>query len=215
LSNHALLRNIDRFPWCIHKTAKARVAAMLLLTLKGTPFIYYGEEIGMHNTRIGKRDIHDPMGKRYWPFFAGRDKARTPMQWGPEAGGGFTKGKPWLPLNDDTATRNVKMQEGDSASLLNLYRNLIRIRRERKSLYSGEWNPLLNGKNGVLAYFRTCLNERTLVILNFTGIEKTLSLPDYLYGKVLLSVHRSPDEYFYFQNFMIFPYEATIFQVDA
>lgn len=213
LSNHDLFRNIDRFPWRLNKMKKAKVAAVLLLTLKGTPFIYYGEEIGMHNVRIGKSDIHDPVGKRFWPLFSGRDRARGPMHWNTGKHGGFTTVKPWLPMGRDAAFRNVQVQEGDSQSLLNLYRNLIRIRREFTSLHRGDWIPLFNGKNGILAWFRTYQRERTLIILNFTGKERSISISDYTYGKVLLSVQRNAEEYLYFQELKVFPFEATVFLV--
>jgi alpha-glucosidase len=214
LSNHDLFRNIDRFPWRFNKAEKAKVAAVLLLTLKGTPFIYYGEEIGMQNTQIKKSDIRDPMGKRFWPLFSGRDKARTPMQWNSGPNGGFTSGKPWLPMNRDFRYRNVKHQEGDNESMLNHYRKLIQIRKEFTSLTRGDWVPQLNGKNGVLAYYRIYRHERTLIVLNFTGKYKQLSISDFSYGRVLLSGQRSGDEYFYFQNLRIFPFEATIFLVE-
>ena len=210
LSNHDLLRSIDRFPWRSNRDEKAKVAAVLLLTLKGTPFIYYGEEIGMHNGIIRKRSIRDPLGKRYWPFFTGRDKARTPMQWNMEPNGGFTKGKPWLPLNNDTQIRNVRQQEGELPSLLNLYRMLIKIRKSSEALQKGSWVPMANGQNGILAYFRKTDEERMLVILNFTGRNKTLALPVHTCGKVLVSTHRSPEEFSYFQNMQITPYEATV-----
>ena len=119
LSNHDLLRSIDRIPWRTNMEEKAKVAAALLLTLRGTLFIYYGEEIGMHNGNIRKRNIRDPLGKRFWPLFTGRDKARTPMQWEREPNGGFTDGIPWMPLNSDTRSRNVRQQEGELRSLLN------------------------------------------------------------------------------------------------
>ncbi|MEI7980113.1 MAG: alpha-amylase family glycosyl hydrolase [Bacteroidota bacterium] len=213
LSNHDLFRSIDRFPWQRNKEEKAKVAAALLLTLKGAPFIYYGEEIGMHNGRIRRRDILDPLGKRYWPLFKGRDKARTPMQWTEEPNGGFTTGKPWLPLNRDTKSRNVRQQEGETTSLLNLYRNLIKVRSATNALKIGSWTPVTNGKQGILAYFRTTEEERILVVLNFTGRNKSLSLPEHTYGKILLSTHRSPEEFSYFQNMQIGPYEATICRV--
>jgi alpha-glucosidase len=194
----------------MHREAKAKIAAALLLTMKGTPFIYYGEEIGMHNGYISKRNLRDPLGKRYWPLFTGRDKARTPMQWNPETGGGFTTGTPWLPLNTDTRRRNVRHQEGEPASLLNHYRNLIKLRRSSESLQKGSWVPVANGQKGILAYFRNTDEERILVILNFTGRHKELSLPEHTYGKVLLSTHRSPEEFSYFQKMQISPFEATI-----
>jgi len=213
LSNHDLLRSIDRFPWRTNREKKAKVAATLLLSLMGTPFIYYGEEIGMHNTHVAKSQIRDPLGKRYWPIFTGRDQARTPMQWVPEPNGGFTTGTPWLPLNKDIRLRNVKQQEGESASLLNHYRNLIKFRKSSVALQRGSWIPVTNGKEGILAYFRNTEEERILVILNFTSRQKSFSLPEHTYGKVLLSTHRNPEEYNYFQNMHIGPFEATICQV--
>jgi len=102
LSNHDLSEALTVSPGGDIRKEKAKVAAALLLTLKGTPFIYYGEEIGMRNARIRYRDIKDPLGKRFWPFFSGRDKARTPMQWDSTQYGGFTTVKPWLPVNNDT-----------------------------------------------------------------------------------------------------------------
>ncbi|MFZ4520280.1 MAG: glycoside hydrolase family 13 protein [Bacteroidales bacterium] len=210
LSNHDLFRSIDRWPWRTNREEKARVAATLLMTLMGTPFIYYGEEIGMHNTHIPKSLIRDPLGKRFWPLFTGRDKARTPMQWSPESKGGFTTGLPWLPLNRDTRLRNVRTQEGDPASLLNLYRKLILLRKSSEALQKGTWVPVTNGQDGVLSYFRVTENERILVILNFMSKVKSLTLPEHLYGKVLLSTHRMPEEFSYFQKMQISPFEATI-----
>jgi alpha-glucosidase len=214
LSNHDLLRSIDRFPWRTHRGEKAKIAATLLLTLRGTPFIYYGEEIGMHNTRITKSQIRDPLGKRFWPLFSGRDQARTPMQWNNGSNAGFTTGKPWLPLNSDFRKRNVRMQESDPASLLNHYRNLIRLRKETPALQHGAWFPVSNGKDGILSYFRTTPDSRILVILNFTGRQKTFSLPEHTYGQVLLSTHRSPGEYYYFQRMQLSPFEATVCEVN-
>jgi glycosidase len=102
------------------------------------------------------------------------------------------------------------MQEGDPESLLTLYRNLIRLRRSSDALQRGSWLPMNNGKDGVLAYFRNTEKERILVILNFTGRQKAITLPEHLYGSVLMSTHRSPGEYSYFQKMQISPYEATI-----
>ena len=213
LSNHDLFRSIDRIPWRTNREEKAKVVATLLLTLRGTPFIYYGEEIGMHNGYIRRRNIRDPLGKIYWPLFSGRDKARTPMQWNPEANGGFTTGKPWLPLNRDIFSRSVRQQEGEPSSLLNHYRSLIKLHKATEALQKGSWVPVTNGQHGILAYYRTTEFERILVILNFTGRHKNLSLPEHTYGKVLLSSHRIPEEFSYFQNMQIGPFEATICQV--
>lgn len=213
LSNHDLFRSIDRFPWRTYREEKARVAATLLLTLMGTPFIYYGEEIGMHNTHIPRSHIRDPLGKKFWPLFSGRDKARTPMQWVPDSKGGFTTGKPWLPLNKDVRLRNVRNQEGDPSSLLNHYRNLIKLRKTCEAIRNGSWVPIINGRDGILAYFRINEKERILVILNFMARQKKISLPEHTYGKVLFSTHRIPEEFSYFQKMHISPFEATVCQV--
>jgi len=125
----------------------------------------------------------------------------------------ISTGKPWLPLNKDARVRNVRLQEGEMGSLLNLYRNLIKIHRSSEALQKGSWIPVINGQKGVLAYFRLTEEERILVILNFTGRRKTVSLPEHSCGKVLLSTHRSIEEYCYFQNLHIGPFEASIFVV--
>ena len=212
LSNHDLFRSIDRFPWRRHKVEKAKVAAALLLTLKGTPFIYYGEEIGMRNSRIRYRDIQDPLGKRFWPFFSGRDKARTPMQWNSGENAGFTAVRPWLPVNADAIKRNVENQEKDRKSLLNFYRLLIKIRKSHPALQHGRWVPLITGQNGILAYARIYNDQRIVVILNFTGRKKRIFLPEHNFGYVLFSTHRRLNEIFYFQNLWIFPFEVSIYK---
>ena len=192
---------------------KAKVAATLLLTMRGTPFIYYGEEIGMHNGYIRRRHIRDPLGKRYWPLFTGRDKARTPMQWDPHPNGGFTDGIPWMPVNRDVSARNVRKQEGELKSLLTHYRKLIRVRRSSEAIQQGSWVPVTTGQEGILSYFRQTEKERILVILNFTGRKKRFSLPEHTYGEVLFSTHRHPDEFVYFQQMQISGFEATLYKV--
>jgi len=212
LSNHDLFRSIDRFPWRRHKDEKAKVAAALLLTIKGTPFIYYGEEIGMRNTKIPYRDIQDPLGKRFWPFFKGRDKARTPMQWSPGKYGGFTSGKPWLPVNNDILERNVENHDKDQASIFNVYRSLLKIRKTHLALQQGRWVPLIAGQKGILAYARIHNEERLVVILNFTAWKKRISLPEHSFGNVLFSTHRDMDDIYYFQDLWINPFEVSIYK---
>src|SRR5207302_2991840 len=105
--------------------AQARVAAMLLLTLRGTPTVYQGEEIGMRNVAIPPEAIQDPVAHSLRGLGLGRDPERTPMQWDPSAFAGFSTARPWLPLADDFATENVAVQQGDPRSMLSLYRRLI------------------------------------------------------------------------------------------
>jgi alpha-glucosidase len=210
LSNHDLHRLIDRFPFRRNKENKARVAAMLLLTLKGTPFLYYGDEIGMRNARLSKEEILDPLGKLFWPFFKGRDMGRSPMQWNSDAQAGFSEGKPWLRVNDDYPWLNVKAQKSDDHSLLRLYQRLIGLRKKHDALNKGDWSPVIDGKNGILAYLREAGDERILVFLNFTRRRRKIKLTDGSPGRILLSTHREPHGIFNPVNLVAEPFEATM-----
>ena len=146
--------------------------ALLLMTTKGTPFIYYGEEIGMKNGRIPRSRIKDPLGKKLWPFYKGRDGARTPMQWNDSPYAGFSSTEPWLPFNNDYLDKNVESQKKDPASLLNLYRQLISLRRECPALCGGNWMADRDGEKGKFSYTRKQGNEHIHIILNFTTAQK-------------------------------------------
>ncbi len=184
LSNHDQPRHAWRYrgrgPEAAASTeARARVAAAMLLTIRGTPFIYYGEEIGMTCRRIPRAALRDPLGVSTWPFgFLGRDPERTPMQWDSSEGSGFTKGRPWLPVNPDYASRNVAAQQDDPGSLLSWYKALISLRRSRESLRSGGMRFLDIGGADVLAYERGSGKGRILVLLNFASRPRPLRLED-------------------------------------
>ncbi len=210
LSNHDQPRHVGRYRSGAHTLARARVAAAFLLTLKGTPFIYYGEEIGMSQGKIRRRDIKDPAGKKYWPFYRGRDGARTPMQWSGGPNAGFTTGKPWLPVNSDHAAVNVDSQREDAGSLLNFYRDLIALRRRERSLSHGEWIQAEKASGGVVAWYRLYEGEKLLVILNFTSRSKRLSLDNSERWNVLLSTHRHAASTLDGLRTDLAPYEATI-----
>jgi alpha-glucosidase len=159
---------------------QARVAAMLLLTLRGTPTLYYGDEIGMHQVAIATDRARDPAA----PHVPGRDGSRTPMQWDASAFAGFSTAEPWLPLAEDFAANNVARQRVEPGSLLNLYKRLIALRRAGPALSQGAYRPL-QADGDVLAYMREEAGERILVALNFGAEEVTLALP--CPGTVLLS----------------------------
>ncbi len=136
LNNHDVIRTATRWR-CKPDDARLKVAATLLLTLRGTPFLYYGEEIGMRDIPIRSKDqVLDPVGKMYWPFYKGRDGCRAPMQWNADENAGFSAagGSLWLPVNADYPNRNVEAQRADSTSLLNFYRRLITLRRQMPAL---------------------------------------------------------------------------------
>ncbi len=144
-----------------------KVAAALLLTQHGTPFLYYGEEIGMRDIPLRKSQVQDPVGKRYWPFFKGRDGCRSPMQWDDSPQAGFSQGKPWLPVHENYLHRNVTAQQSDPDSLLNFYKALIRLRKEVPALRDGFFQPLTFEPQRLLAYLRQDRDQTVLVALNF------------------------------------------------
>lgn len=177
LSNHDMGRNIKpRFSvgW---NDCKAKVLAGLLLTLKGTPFIYYGDEIGMENTDIPRSELKDRYGKLFYPFYKGRDRARTPMQWNDSVYAGFSTVKPWLPLHPNYTTVNVEAEETSSTSLLNFYKSLIAIRKKSDALLYGDIRFINQGEADVLIYERTYQNQRIVVLLNFGSRLKTIPCP--------------------------------------
>jgi alpha-glucosidase len=145
---------------------QARIAAMLLLTLRGAPTLYYGDELGIGAVEIPAHRIQDPWAKREPDIGVGRDPARTPMQWDATAFAGFSTHEPWLPLTPDFETRNVAAMREDAASILVLVRNMLHYRRGHASLSQGEWR-LLSCECDVLAYERRDGDERICVALNF------------------------------------------------
>ncbi len=147
---------------------QARVAAMLLLTLRGSPTLYYGDELGIGDVEIAADRIRDPWALREPGLGVGRDPERTPMQWDSGAFSGFSTHEPWLPLTPDWPQRNVEKRAADPASILSLVRALLLLRRARKSLSRGTWRRLESGDE-ILAYERLHDDEHTIVVLNFGG----------------------------------------------
>jgi alpha-glucosidase len=176
IGNHDIHRAATRFG-----RANARAANMLLLTLRGTPTCYYGDEIGMENVKIPPEFIQDPPAVNM-PELAdivGRDPARTPMQWNDSPNAGFAeKGvQPWLPVADDYKTRNVTAQQEDSTSMLKMFQALTALRRAEPSLSVGDYTSLEAGHDDVFAFLRTAPGaSRFLVVLNFSDVELILNL---------------------------------------
>jgi alpha-glucosidase len=167
MSNHDLPRAAGRYKRGEDDT-QAKFAMALLLTLRGTPFLYYGEEIGMRDIHVKRSEILDPAGKKYWPVYKGRDGCRAPMQWDGSAYAGFSRAKPWLPVHPDATRRNVAAQRADPASLLNFTRTLIALRRQTPALVRGDLE-LLSAPRGCLAYLRRTETQTVLVVLNFSS----------------------------------------------
>ena len=146
---------------------QARVAAMLLLTLRGTPTLYYGDEIGMHDVAIPPERIRDPQALNMPGVGRSRDTARTPMQWSAAPAAGFTTGEPWLPVALDHARVNVERQRDDPDSMLALHRELLRLRRAEPALSVGTFAPI-PAPPTVIAYLRAAGERRFLVALNLS-----------------------------------------------
>jgi glycosidase len=158
--------------------AQARVAAMLLLTLRGTPTLYYGDELGLSDVAIPPAQVQDPRELREPGLALGRDPVRTPMPWDKSENAGFTTAKPWLPLNADWATRNVARMAEEPHSILTLYRRLLAARRAHLALSIGNF-ALLGAEGDMLAYERRHGTERLIVALNLGGRPHRLELPDW------------------------------------
>jgi len=170
IGNHDMARSYNRYGDGLHNDAIAKLMAALYLTLRGTPILYYGEEIGMQNNDAKSReDVRDPQGKTGWPTEKGRDGERTPMQWTAEPNGGFSKAKPWLPVPATAATHNVASESADDNSILNFYRRLLFLRRQEKALLEGEYVALNENNKSVLSFLRRFQNEAVLVVLNMSG----------------------------------------------
>lgn len=154
---------------------QARIAAILLLTLKGTPTMYYGDEIGMQDVFIPPEQVQDPHEKNVPGKHLGRDPERTPMQWDDSQYAGFSNEKPWLPLMKNYKEYNVKKEEQDSGSFLQMYKKLIRLRSEEPALQIGSYFPY-HCKGDLLSYFRTNDEKSFLIALNFGLSEVRLDL---------------------------------------
>jgi alpha-glucosidase len=176
LSNHDQSRHATRLAESariVDTDAVARAAAVVLLTIRGTPFLYYGEELGLRDVAIPVDEIIDPPARRALtdPDFEwwNRDQCRSPMPWAAGSGHGFTTGRPWLRFGEDAATRNVERQSGDPGSVLSTYRRLITLRRSNDALRSGTLRLARTGTSDVLAWHREAPTERMLVVVNFAG----------------------------------------------
>jgi alpha-glucosidase len=166
---------------------QARIAAMLLLTLRGTPTIYYGDEIGMEQVTIPPDRVRDPFEKNVPGLGVGRDGCRTPMQWEAKENAGFSAGEPWLPMAQTYRERNVATERADSGSLYNLYRRLIALRRSRRSLTLGGYRPLFVSGD-LLLFARELESERILVALNLGQEATSVAFPSgHLAGRLLVS----------------------------
>lgn len=204
LSNHDFSRHISRYAEGMAAQARARMLAMLMMAVRGTPFLYYGEEIGMSNVEV-------PAGQRRDP--AGRDACRTPMQWTEAPNGAFTNAaaSPWLPLGDCT-TVSVDRERRDPRSLLSLYRRLIRLRANSPALIEGNYRTFNDTvPEDCMAFIRDSAAQRIAVALNFCGARRRIA--GIGRGAILLSSDPDRHPESAGETLELSPYEGLVIEV--
>jgi alpha-glucosidase len=166
---------------------------MLLLTLRGTPTIYYGDELGMPQAQIPADQVRDPFEKNVPGIGVGRDGSRTPIQWDATDNAGFSSSEPWLPLAEGWKSINVENLNEDETSILNLYKRLMSARRKSPALARGKYAPYL-AESDFLIYFREFEDRRVLIVLNLTHIDGAITFPaGQIEGAVLVSIFGDRD----------------------
>ena len=206
-SNHDMSRLASR--WADGDEHQARLALMMLLCLRGTPVLYQGDEIGLCDHPVGKDDLRDPLGVRYWPAYAGRDAMRTPMPWRRGPGGGFTDPgtRPWLPLGP-TEGRNVEQQQADPGSILLLARDLIALRRQNPELQTGRYTTMA-APDGVWAWRR---GGGVAVVLNMSDRALTLERTR---GHVSIGTDRARDGQAFDDRLTLRGWEGVVAQISS
>lgn len=180
LGNHDIPRIATRLG-----KKRALLGALMLLTLKGTPFIYYGEELGMENVLIPQEQIMDPVEKVQ--AGTGRDPERTPMQWNDNNYAGFSQNKPWLPVSPNYRKKNVEMERMEEKSFLNFYQQLISYRKIHDSLLIGKYQAIDNLPDDCYGYYRSYNNERHAILLNLSQNVKIIKKKDLSQGKIIFT----------------------------
>jgi alpha-glucosidase len=174
ISNHDIVRSWNRYGDGKHNDQIAKDMAAMYLTLRGTPIMYYGEEIGMQNNDPRRReDVKDPIGRTGWPKEIGRDGERTPMQWDEAPNAGFTTGIPWNPIPVTYKTYNVADELKDPNSILNWYKGVLALRHTNEALLNGEYIALNTSDPNVLSYLRKGQDKAVLVVINMSAKPQT------------------------------------------
>jgi alpha-glucosidase len=174
-SNHDVERHASR--WGLSPEA-VRLYAALLMSLRGTICLYQGEELGLTEAYVPFEDLQDPYGKRFWPKFKGRDGCRTPMAWShDQVHGGFSQGKPWLPVAMEHVQAAVEVQDGDEASTLNFYRRMIDFRRAYAALLKGDFE-LVGADDTYISFIRAHGNARVFCAFNLSDEDRVVTMPE-------------------------------------
>ncbi|MDE6209512.1 MAG: alpha-glucosidase [Lachnospiraceae bacterium] len=228
-NNHDLPRIVSRFGNDKeYRVESAKMLALYLYCLKGTPFIYQGEEIGMTNIKFDTIEeykdieIHNMYKEKKAEGVAeedimksiyakGRDNARTPMQWNDEINAGFTKGIPWIKVNNNYKEINVKKDMEDNNSVLHFYQNLIKMRKDILCIREGNYIPLLNEDEDIAAYTRNTNGQGILVIANFHECTKKISFSDIVSKRIIISNYNRTE--IDLKDVEIRPYEAVMCEI--
>jgi alpha-glucosidase len=220
LSNHDRRRHYTRYADGANNDKIAKIMASMLLTLRGTPILYYGEEIGMENyDPLKKEDVLDPIGKIGWPKDKGRDGERTPMQWSDSLNAGFSTGHPWLPVALNYPTHNVFNENHDKTSLLLYYEKLIALRRKNNALSHGTFVSLNDNDQNVLSYLRQGKTDSVLVVMNMSKTAQTQSFDLAAHGlkattgRVILSSTQEKPAPIKLSSVSLQPFEVMLIQV--
>ena len=183
IGNHDMTRSYNRYGDGQHNDQIAKLMAGMYLTLRGTPIMYYGEELGMENNDpVRKEDVKDPIGIAGWPAEKGRDGERTPMQWNDSPNAGFSRATPWLPVPASYKTHNVASELADPASVLQFYRHLLTLRHREPALLYGDYVALNQENPDVLSYLRRYKDGAVLVVLNMSATAQQVSFDLSLHG---------------------------------
>ncbi|AFO90517.1 DUF3459 domain-containing protein [Phaeobacter inhibens] len=174
-SNHDVIRHSSR--WGLNPAAQ-RLFTTMMMCLRGTTCIYQGEELGLPEADIAFEDLQDPYGIEFWPEFKGRDGCRTPMVWEPSNGsGGFSAGKPWLPVSPEHLNLSVASQEADPDAMLHHYRRAIALRKAHPALAVGTHDQL-RAEGNVAFFTRQDRDEVIFCAFNLGDIPAEITLPE-------------------------------------
>jgi alpha-glucosidase len=184
-SNHDVTRHATRWEAYGGAERVARLAAGVLLSLRGSVCLYQGEELGLTEASLRFEDLADPYGIRFWPEYKGRDGCRTPMVWESNApGAGFSSGKPWLPVSPEHVAKAANREAGDPSSMLAHYKAMLAFRRAHPALRTGAIE-LLDAPTDVLAFLRSGAGERILCVFNLGTRAARFDVPSRLPAKPL------------------------------
>ncbi|MGF9887283.1 alpha-glucosidase [Priestia megaterium] len=230
LENHDQIRSVNKFGSVAYRVESAKCLAALYFLMKGTPFIYQGQELGMTNVKFDsiddyddvgminyyriqreKGDSHDEIMKVIWE--TGRDNSRTPMQWNTERNAGFSTGNPWMKVNPNYVDINVEEQKSDKDSVLNFYKQLIKIRKQHDVLVYGTYKLLSEEDSAIYAYTRTLEGKTAVVICNMSPNNQTFEFPsESSFANREVLIHNYPlDKNETLEKCALHPYETRVY----